>query len=227
MTDFFHAVEAMDGWLLPAEGKLLNRLAARCARGVIVEIGSWKGKSTCWLAKDSKVPIYAIDPHTGSEEHHRDLGKVATFAEFKRNLSSLGLWNRVTPIVKRSVDATSDVQEPIELLFIDGDHSYEAVKSDFENWFAKVSIGGVVAFHDTIGWEGPQRLMRELASHPQVGSFGRVKSVTWMRKTAAAPPLNAVSNHVRLAVWDMTWHARRAARSVLPESSRSSVSQTP
>ncbi len=57
------------GWLKDKEGQLLYDLAKNCTgKGVIVEIGSWKGKSTTWLAHGSKegnkVRVYAIDPHT-------------------------------------------------------------------------------------------------------------------------------------------------------------------
>jgi predicted O-methyltransferase YrrM len=64
----------IDGWLSDNEGELLFNLAKNCkGEGKIVEIGSWKGKSTVWLASGSKsgknVKVYAIDPHTGSSEH--------------------------------------------------------------------------------------------------------------------------------------------------------------
>jgi len=72
---------AVEGWLARAEGKLLYRLAKRCTgRGVIVEIGSWKGKSTIWLASGSRAAsrskVHSIDPHTGSPQHHDMFGKV-------------------------------------------------------------------------------------------------------------------------------------------------------
>jgi predicted O-methyltransferase YrrM len=73
-------VDNIDGWLFEREGELLYDLAKNCTgKGVIVEIGSWKGKSTIWLGKGSKrgkkVLIYAIDPHTGSPETKRIFSK--------------------------------------------------------------------------------------------------------------------------------------------------------
>ncbi|MCS6951010.1 MAG: class I SAM-dependent methyltransferase, partial [bacterium] len=69
--------EKVEGWLTVEEGELLYQLARACkGKGVIVEIGSFKGKSTIWLAKGSLagagVRVFAIDPHTGSEEHRQD-----------------------------------------------------------------------------------------------------------------------------------------------------------
>src|SRR5687768_10612282 len=63
----------VEGWLARGEGKLLYRLSKQCTgRGVIVEIGSWKGKSTTWLGLGScagkGVQVHAIDPHTGSTQ---------------------------------------------------------------------------------------------------------------------------------------------------------------
>src|SRR5688500_180349 len=81
--------EKVHGWLTADEGDLLFRLARNVTArmGVIVEIGSWKGKSTIFLARGSlagsRVRVYAVDPHTGSEVHRQMWGRVATFPEFQ------------------------------------------------------------------------------------------------------------------------------------------------
>lgn len=185
-------VEGIDGWLPDFEGELLYDLARGCkGRGAIVEIGSWKGKSTIWLAKGSKagngVKVYAVDPHTGSSEHRQDAGRVWTFDEFKRNMRAAGVEDLVVPILKESVEAAQAVSEPVELIFIDGAHEYELVKLDFLAWFPKVLDGGVMAFHDTIGWEGPKRVVKELVYKSE--SFrrvGLVGSITFAEKTRCA-----------------------------------------
>jgi len=156
----------IEGWLSDQEGRLLYELARSCTgRGVIVEIGSWKGRSTVWLASGSKagsaVPVHAVDPHTGSAEHRPGGAPVATFEEFRANVARAGVDDIVVPLVKPSLDAAGGFAFPVELLFIDGDHAYEAVLADFRAWFPKVVDGGVIAFHDTIGWEGPERVVEE------------------------------------------------------------------
>ena len=156
----------IEGWLAGHEGRLLYELACSCTgRGVIVEIGSWKGRSTVWLASGSKagsaVPVHAIDPHTGSPEHRPGGAAVATFEEFRANVALAGVEDIVVPVIKPSLDAAVAFECPVELLFIDGDHAYEAVLADFHAWFPKVLDGGVIAFHDTIGWEGPERVVEE------------------------------------------------------------------
>lgn len=157
---------SVDGWLNPKEAGLLYQLGSRCkGRGAIVEIGSWKGKSTICLARGSqaggKAKIHAIDPHTGSPEHSRQFGAVWTFDEFRRNIENTGLSEMVIPHVDFSDAVARKFDEPVELIFIDGLHEYEGVKMDFDAWFSKVMEHGTMAFHDTTGWPGVLRVVKE------------------------------------------------------------------
>lgn len=159
--------DKVDGWLTDREGELLYNLAKNCTgEGVIVEIGSWQGKSTIWLGRGSKkgnnVKIYAIDPHTGASEHKERYGEVWTFEEFKNNIIVAKVDDITIPIVKTSEVAAKNFDEPVELIFIDGAHEYELVKLDFELWFPKVINGGIMAFHDTRGRRGPAKVVEEL-----------------------------------------------------------------
>ncbi len=149
------------GWLTPREGELLYKLAGQCpADAVIVEIGSWQGRSTVYLSNGSKAGkkahIFAVDPHTGPEQAAQD---IWTYDIFMNNVAGGGAGELVTPIVKFSADAALDFDKPVGFLFIDGDHSYEAVKTDFEKWYPKVIDGGIIAFHDSIKYDGPRRLL--------------------------------------------------------------------
>jgi predicted O-methyltransferase YrrM len=157
---------SVDGWLNPKEARLLYRLASECrSRGAIVEVGSWKGKSTICLARGSlaggKAQIHAIDPHTGSPEHSKEMGAVWTFDEFRRNIEKAGVNEMVVPHVDFSDAVAGKFFEPVELIFIDGLHEYEGVKLDFDSWFPKVMEHGIMAFHDTTGWPGVLRLVNE------------------------------------------------------------------
>jgi MMP 1-O-methyltransferase len=156
----------IDGWLSEKEGELLYNLAKKCkGNGVIVEIGSWKGKSTIYLGQGSKsgnkVKIFAVDPHTGSSEHQKENKKLWTFEEFKRNVENAGVSDIIKPIISTSEESARAFIEPIEFIFIDGAHEYELVKLDFKLWFPKVINGGTMAFHDTIGWSGPNKVVSE------------------------------------------------------------------
>ena len=160
------AAKDVPGWLTDAEGELLFNLAKSCSgKGVIVEIGSWKGKSTIWMARGSQagrgVKIYAIDPHEGTPGHMRQ-GEPSTIDEFKKNISQAGVADLVVPLITTSKTAALGFANPVEMIFIDGDHEYESVKLDFELWFTKVIVDGLMAFHDTTSWEGPKRLVADL-----------------------------------------------------------------
>jgi len=198
MDDVERAVDKVEGWLTKDEGRLLYKVAKKCStKGAIVEIGSWKGKSTIWIAKGSKAGkharVYAVDPHIGSSEHKKMFGTVATFQDFQRNIKETQVDDIVAPIVKTSKDAAADFVEPIEFIFIDGAHEYEFVKEDFDLWFPKVVTGGVVAFHD-IGWPGPKRVFREeLCQSRRFKRVGFIDSVGYGVKT----PPNSLADRVR------------------------------
>jgi hypothetical protein len=198
-------VRPVDGWLFDGEARLLFELARTAdPSGVIVEIGSWKGKSTICLAKGSetgsRLKIYAIDPHIGSEEHQA-AGQVWTFDEFQANIRKAGVQDSVTPLVKMSIDVARDFDKPVSLVFIDGAHDYESVKADFEAWFPKVIEGGIVAFHDTTGWEGPRRVVRAaLFRNPRIRGANFCWSMAYGQKVTSTSPLNRFANSIRLCL---------------------------
>ncbi len=200
------SVDQVNGWLTYREGKLLYNLAKNCSgKGVIVEIGSWKGKSTIWLAKGSKagnnVSIYAIDPHLGSTEHKEWYGNVLTFEEFKKNIKDAKVDDIVIPIVKKSEEAANYFDKPVELIFIDGAHEYELVKLDFESWFPKVIDRGTMAFHDSVGyhWSGPRQVVTaSLYKSRNFRNIGFVDSITFGQKTKQISVFNIFNNRCAL-----------------------------
>ena len=148
-------IRDVPGWLSDEEGEALYELARECSgKGVIVEIGSWKGKSTICLGLGSRagngVRIFAVDPH--ADYRH---------GEFKENIERAGIADLVTPVKGLSQDVVGDFDEPIELLFVDGSHAEDDVRHDFETWVPKVVDGGVVAFHDTTWHEGVRKVVAE------------------------------------------------------------------
>jgi len=143
------------------EEELLTRLAREVEEGCIVEIGSWRGMSTIALAKGAQVPVYAIEPH---EQFTGVLG--GTFGPIDRraffeNLLRAGVVEQVRLVNLSSEVVTPGWQMPVGLLWIDGDHRYEAVRRDFDSW--EPHLRGKVAFHDAIQPTlGPFRLIDEL-----------------------------------------------------------------
>jgi predicted O-methyltransferase YrrM len=120
------------------EAALLFRLA-RDVRGPIAEIGRFRGGST--VVFTSALP-------DGAELWSYDL-QDRFDGELRDTLDRLGLAQKVHLVVgdSRTVDPPA---APLELLFIDGDHSYEGAKADFDRWSAFVRPGGHVLFHDAV-----------------------------------------------------------------------------
>jgi predicted O-methyltransferase YrrM len=180
------AADGAGGFLSDIEGSLLYALAQKCAgRGVLVEIGSYTGKSTIYLGKGSEagrnVKIYAIDPHREPFQSKDDA--TGTYAKFIKNIENAQLGGIVNPIVKTSIEAADLISEPCELLFIDGCHKYNYVKKDFDTWFPKVIDGGIIAFHDTLSG-GPKKAVSEVLYRSKMfKKVGFGGSITFGEKT--------------------------------------------
>ena len=154
----------IDGWLSDPEAKLLyDTVSSLKGLGAIVEIGSWCSKSltyltSCAISNGNKSEIISIDPfiHSTGEPN----GKYCTFID---NLTQNGFVERVTHIKEKSQVVGQNFDKPIEFVYIDGFHRYEEVKQDFELFFDNVVESGFLALHDVGAYEGPTRLVVELA----------------------------------------------------------------
>ena len=109
---------------------------------VILEIGRFTGGSTILLAaaagEHGIVVSLDIDPRDDSNVH-KIIGTMSDMA-----LTELFTGD------SREMTLPSDYQIDYDLVFIDGDHTYEGVKADFERWAPKARKGGFVAFHDMV-----------------------------------------------------------------------------
>jgi predicted O-methyltransferase YrrM len=205
MTAFSEQVKPLlagvPGWLTEEEGEALFDLARACTgRGAIVEIGSWKGKSTICLGLGSRagagVPIYAIDPHADYR-----------FGDFKANIDRAGITELVRPIASLSQPAADGFTEPIELLFVDGSHEYDLVLEDFEKWVPKVVEGGWVAFHDTTWTAGPRKVVGPAIYRSRRFKDAKfvVGSTTVARKVAQNSLVDRARNRYVLGVKTAFW----------------------
>ncbi len=191
-------VDGVDGWLTPREGLALFRGVAACRnRGAIVEIGSWHGRSTIVLAAASQATsqtiVHAVDPHGGIPG--RGLGP--SLSSFRANLAAAGLSDRVQAHVCSSAEAARTFDQPVEFIYIDGAHDYPTVSDDYLAWFPKVIDGGVMAFHDTIGYPGPRRVVRDHLYRSR--RFRRARfagSLTWGEKVARSSLLERLANEL-------------------------------
>ena len=139
-------------YFLPGSVKIeeleqLEKLASQ-SKDIIVEIGSFQGRSTVGLAKGSKLGnnniVYAIDTW-GNKVVTKDV--IISKESFMNNIKNSEVDDIVTPIHSTSNKAFVNWDKKIGMLFIDGDHSYNGVKSDIR-WCDFVIPGGIIAFHD-------------------------------------------------------------------------------
>jgi MMP 1-O-methyltransferase len=186
------AAEAARGFMPPAEGLALYRTAAAyCRLGPVLEVGTYCGKSTIYLAcaaRQAGRVVVTVDHHHGSEEnqpgweyHDASLvdpatGRLDTLPFFRSTLTGLGLADDVIAIVGRSADVARLWQAPLGMLFIDGGHTEAAAQADYEGWAPRVAPGGALAIHDVFpdpadGGQAPYHIYRRaLAS----GAFTEV-----------------------------------------------------
>jgi len=200
----FNDIAKIGGWLTEKEGFFLYSTARKVKKeNFIVEIGSWRGKSTICLGKGSiegnKPKVYAIDPHVGSSEHQKKFGKVDTFDSFKDNIKKAGVDNYVTPIRDTSENAAKSFTDPVEFVFIDGAHEFRFVRLDFKLWFPKIINGGSIAFHDSWHYFGPHLASAiPLLVSSKVNNPKLIDTITYFEKVEKNSYIDRINNVIFL-----------------------------
>lgn len=156
--------------LSDTDKSLLARLVSKLPPGSrCLEVGSYLGASAIITARNlpAGATLTCVDTwrNDGMSEGVRD-----TFREFVDNTKPYA--DRIAALRMTSAEAAQDFAGEIDFLFIDGDHSYEGCKADFEAWVPKLRDGGVVVFHDVLWAEGVQRVIRDLFLPMQGGVGG-------------------------------------------------------
>jgi predicted O-methyltransferase YrrM len=169
-------------------GLLMLAAAAPLAPGRperMVEIGSFKGKSAVALATLAQQrrlpPLVSIDPHTAPSVTDPGLPEASSFEAFTAALAAAGVAEQVEVHRQRSQEAAVGWNRPIGLLWIDGDHTWEGARSDFELFSPFLVPGAFVALHDSLHFfEGPIRVFVErMLGDDRFGPAGFMKSIAW------------------------------------------------
>lgn len=153
----------IEGWLSENEG---NALAQYSEGKICVEIGSYKGKSTNYIARKANV-IYCIDTFKASDDGQTQNNEITSIFDFLNNTKK---FNNVVPIVGKSQDLFGCFPDNyIEFLFIDGMHDYDSVNSDIINYLPKLKSNAVICFHDYYdGWTGVVQAVDEHFGKPKI-----------------------------------------------------------
>lgn len=147
--------EGIDGFLFPEEAVALYHLASLLPKNsTIVEIGSWKGKSTYCLAKGLKTgKVFAIDPFDASgddssmEIYNQMKGEIPLIQQFEEKMTQLDVIDKIETLAGFSHQFVNKFKQ-IDLLFIDGDHSIKGCQYDFDHYSPLIPSGGYIALHD-------------------------------------------------------------------------------
>lgn len=143
--------------LCPWEAQYLFMLASRAELGV-VETGRFHGGSTFMLAWSNRVvPIHSVDIVPQNDELLQSY--------FVKH----GIGTNVDLIVGDSQRTKYPHVGEFDLLFIDGDHSYEGCTADLENWYPNLSVGGHIVLHDSYHGSPVQESVIDFVSrHPEL-----------------------------------------------------------
>lgn len=216
LEDFREVDSANRGHAMPTRPELEQFLAAPAyigeeeipvfakyvssAKGSLVEIGAAYGASTILMLTHAPAMamVYSIDPfwrdsHGGFQvsagECRRNVSRAL------KSLAGLNVLSRWCLYIQPSCEVVQRWDQPVGFLYIDGDHKYQAVKKDFQDWVKHVMHGGIIVLHDSRrepnspegvfarGWPGPTQLANELTSHRCVELIEEVFSMTIWRRT--------------------------------------------
>lgn len=161
MTDL-DALRGLTSYTDAGTLELLYELAGRVPAGeAIVEIGTYRGASACWLAagaaRGAGAHVWTVDPHDlpGERRPTSRHGGTTDYTDPKirqhaaQQIASAGLSDRVTMVRAHSVDAAAGWDGPrVGLLYIDGDHREHAARRDFRKWQPHLAPAAVVAWDD-------------------------------------------------------------------------------
>lgn len=148
MSPFAKQLFAIPTHLTLQERLRLMELALNLEDGfTVVEIGSYLGASTAFLAFAAlrkSGTVHAVDPWMNNAmgaEGERD-----TRGEFARNTAPFAHY--IVAHQGFSSDIAAQGPIPCDMLFIDGDHSYDAVAADLRLWLPSLKPGGILSMHD-------------------------------------------------------------------------------
>ncbi len=151
-------IQKIPGWLEIQEGRFLEKATyvTESLKGEIVEIGSFCGKSTIYLAQ-SRSSVYAVDPHKGNVGDNQKY--PSTRKQFLLNLKTAQVQDNVIPLIKTSTSAAQKWKKPIRTLFIDGLHDEKNAEMDFVLWSKHLVDNGIIAIHDSFcHWCGSEKV---------------------------------------------------------------------
>jgi MMP 1-O-methyltransferase len=158
------AARAAEGFMPDDEGLALHEAGlAAAARGPLLEIGTYCGKSAIYLGAAARAGgsvLFTVDHHRGSEENqagweHHDArlvdprtGRIDTLPFFRRTIEAAGLEDVVIAVIGSSPTVAAHWATPLGLVFVDGGHAFDVALADYRGWARHLVGSGLLVFHD-------------------------------------------------------------------------------
>jgi predicted O-methyltransferase YrrM len=199
--------EQAPGFMPADEGLALYDAALDAGRlGPLLEIGTYCGKSTLYLAaaaRERGTVVVTVDHHHGSEEHqpgweYHDpslvdpvTGRLDTLPTLRRVLSAAGVEDVVIAVVGRSATVAAVWTAPVGLVFVDGGHTEAAARADYAGWAAKVLPEGLLVIHDVFpdpaaGGQAPYGIYRAALDSGEFAEVAVTGSLRCLRRVGPA-----------------------------------------
>lgn len=214
------AIAGVEGWLSDDQAqRLWVRAGAVPDTGTIVEIGSFRGRSTIVLALAAAagVTIVAIDPHLGSDRGPQEISAdtivgEADGAAFAANLRTAGVQGNVRHLRLPSRAALDQLGAPIDLLYVDGAHRFTPALADISGYGARVVPGGTMLIHDSFSSIGVTlAILARLVLGGEFRYMGRSRSLAEYRRTGSPLPPRARIANAAAQLAQLPWFARNVA----------------
>lgn len=169
----------IQGWMGPRALKWLARQARK--RRNVIEVGVWRGRTTKVLAAACPGTVWAVDHWLGVQCDERQAALYAgslseARRDFFRNLKTEIRCGKVRVLEGKSTDVAADLAITFgamyDMIFLDGDHSYEGCRADIVAFRSLLKPGGMLCGHDypwpsvAVPWEGVGRAVRETFGVP-------------------------------------------------------------
>jgi predicted O-methyltransferase YrrM len=206
-----HIYQNIDGWFdFENLYSFVVNIFNENKEGKFVEIGSWMGKSSSFMAVEiansqKNIKFYCVDTWEGSIEHqNNDVIKNNTLFDIFLKNTELAK-DYLTPIKNSSELASKQFEdESLDFIFIDAGHTYEDVKNDLKNWYPKLKQNGIIAGHDfsEAAWPGVVKAVTEWAEENNI-IFSLTEQSCWItKKQTISPSVSILSCHYKE---DLSW----------------------
>ena len=216
--DVVDAIDGVEGWLSVGQAARLYAAAAACPPGgSIVEVGSFRGRSTIVLASAAPagVTITAIDPHAGNDRGPQEIEGFdaeagADYTRFHANLDAAGVHARVRHLRAFSQDVLDQVANA-DVVYVDGAHRYAPARDDIAGFGARVPAGGTLLIHDAFSSLGvTAAILRLLVGGRRFRYVGRTASLVEYRADLPPRLRSRITNAARQLA-QLPWFARNLA----------------